>query len=327
MNFDVLCDCRRSQKENGIKHLHSYFNSENNDVFDIQQLWVGCYFKKQDEQGDIINDPTCFDSCEGATLIDVETTPVEWIKNIVNCLPKTGAPITVVRDENESVILGFSYEGNDYECINTKLSCTLLDPVDRKRRITYYQVETTTGEALIIHIKNLRDFTEEPESWMLYDIMGSSTVSASLGKKQDNTVFAYRIVFEIENMLRKIVSSKFPDTDTLFKSIDVTFNDKKKSLYETLKKKKDIEAAKLLAEPNTPLIEYMDWSNWIEIFEQQHKILFSNFSNSFEAMKSFKNYLEQIQPVRNKVAHMREVEIEDIKTLRQAGKRIQQLLT
>lgn len=293
---------------------------EDGDPTEVKDVLIDCLYETIDE-----NNTVSETECLGPTLINIDTSPVEWLQNIIKCFPQPGIPISVIKDENEPVILGFSHNGKDYEG-KTTFSCSIVNTDNKNQRITYYEIELHDGRALIIQVANIGDINASPESWLLGEIEESdrprpeSLPGKNCNKNKDYNIWAYKIVYEIENLLQEIVDKKFTDTDSLLKSI----KGEKETLYQSLQRKKNTEESKQLKKLNLPLIAYMDWSEWINLFDSKWEQIFQ-FPNNFEAKKSFKQLLEQVQPSRNKVAHMREVGLEDIKLLQQSYTKVKSL--
>jgi hypothetical protein len=175
----------------------------------------------------------------------------------------------------------------------------------------------------------------QPESWLLIEIEEGKTpytkgnhTYPSAKKMGHYAMSAYMITYEIEHLFREIVSGKFPDIDNLLNNITVQkLLNQKELLYEALRRKRDTEKSKLLdgsLSSDLQLIDYMDWNDWIILFKEKWSDFFP-FNNQPEAMKSFIRILEQTQPIRNKVAHMREVTSQDIESLRRTRDTIKSL--
>jgi len=272
----------------------------------------------------------------GDSIVDAFQSPVDCVKDLVATFsPTKGDPIIAEPDGEKQVVKSFDYNNKHYECKTTFL-CSI--PNRSGYRITWYLVVFSGGEALLQRRENI-SIESELDTWLLAEI--NENVETPRPSKQippgqiDSLryiVSGYRILYEIENIFRDLVLQKFPDIEKLFKEIQVSKppDNGKEILYDTLLRKKGIEESRLLiASPQDliQLIDYMDWGDWITLFDRKWNGFFGDrFSNQYVAKESFINILKEIQPIRNKVAHMRDVTVNDIELLRRAREKVKSLL-
>ena len=268
----------------------------------------------------------------GMSIIDDESSPIDWVQRIAKYFPKSKDPIEVNKDENEPIILGFSYNGKNYDPIRTVFSCNQVEENISK---TWYVLELSDGRALIQQIEDFNlTLGSQPEKWFLIELREGKTPYSKADIKHNISINyatpAYRILWEIENAFREIITNKFPDSDNLLKTITVSKPDgRRETLYDNLSRKKGTEESRLLIisqAQQMEQIDYMDWSDWITLFDDKARDLFSQFPNIGEAKKTIIRIIEEIQPIRNKIAHMRGVTMGDIDALRKAREKVNALL-
>jgi len=269
------------------------------------------------------------DSCGiGKTIVDDNSSPVEWVQRIINYFPVSGESIKVNKDEKEPVILGFSYRGKSYDQIKTIFSCSRVN--QEGVRETWYLISLSDGMALIQQREDITLETDsQPETWLLIEIETGKTPSIKkdiVPSRPINYVLpAYRILYEVEGLFRSLISNRFTDGDSFFRTVTIERAGQQQTLYNISSQRKQQEGS----ESYTPLkgvslIDYIDWSEWIDLFRQKWVNLFPNkegLRNRFITM------LDECKAVRNKVAHMRPVTLQDIELLRKTRQNIKDLIS
>ncbi|MDI6788517.1 MAG: hypothetical protein QME51_09115 [Planctomycetota bacterium] len=261
----------------------------------------------------------------GVAIIDTNISPLEWIQRILDCFPRSGEPIKVNKDEKESVILGFSYRGKSYDQMKTILSCSKVN--QKGIRETWYLVELSDGMALIQQREDITlETSSQPETWLLIEIKKGETPSVEEDVSPGRVNYAtsgYRIIYEIEDLFRSLISNKFANRDELFKAITIERKGQQQTLYKILLQRKEQEES----ESYTPLtggslIDYMDWSEWIDLF----RLKFADLFPRKEGLRNrFITMLDESKVIRNKVAHMRPVTLQDIELLRKTKQNIKDI--
>ena len=252
----------------------------------------------------------------GDFVIDSGQSPVDCVKDLVTLyFPQKGEPLRVEKDEKEPDIISFNYRNTNYGDCKTIFSCSIPDSNDSNWRVTWYWVKFEKGEALLQHRQNIIE--SEPDIWLLADISMDAVIPPPLSPghilvSQESgsvkyAVMAYRILYEIENLLRRIIITVFPNNkiEEVLKNTACGSKDKNESVFDRVSQRKKQEQSIFLSQKNVSLIEYIDWQEYIEIFRQNKDDFFSGFPNRQEAMKRFISKLEETQSVRHKIAHMR----------------------
>ena len=85
----------------------------------------------------------------GQVIVDVGTSPLEWIQNMFVYLPQVGEPVKVKIDEETGNLLAFIYKNKHYEIAKTILSHSVPKPESPDHRNTFYLVEFQSGDALL----------------------------------------------------------------------------------------------------------------------------------------------------------------------------------
>ncbi len=284
-------------------------------------------------------------------ILNIEDSPVDCVLRLIQSyFSSKGEPI-VPPDKEEPIIHSFDYKGKNYgECI-TKFSCTMPEPGNSNYRITWYLVEFPHGEALLQHRENILIQTE-PDSWLLVDIDtddiifgpededGLTPVIGERPRQKGSlpshsiepvkyAIDAYKILYEIEQLLRELITTTFPDNELDEMLKGVTFSsdgNKRESVYDRVSRRKETEQSKGLSR-GAPLIEYIDWGEYITVFRKEWNVLSHNkWSHDEEAKKGFIAKLEEAQLSRQKVAHMRSgITRDDIDLLKRAKETVQKL--
>ncbi|MEK7310240.1 MAG: hypothetical protein AAB038_05425 [Planctomycetota bacterium] len=272
----------------------------------------------------------------GWVILTTGDIPVHCIKNIAEIfLPEEGIPIKVEKKLGENGICSFDYRGENYGQCKTVFSCSILDNNDSSYQITWFLLEFPGGEALLQYREHLLGVDEGV--WLLTDISKSTIVTGErLGTKllpiiaTKNATGAYHACFQSETLIRNLIAKICPN-DELEKILkDTTYrrgDNKSESLFEMASGRKQEEQEMGFADKDTPLIEYIDWSDYITIFRKQGDALFKNVKNKDKVMKLFISRIEEAKYARHKIAHMRNnITKEDIDSLDRMKKTVAELL-
>ncbi len=292
----------------------------------------------------------------GSSAINIEDSPVDCVLDLIESyFPSKGDDgIKVEPDKEEPIIHSFDYKGKHYGECKTTFSCSIPEPGNSEYRITWYLVEFPRGKALLKHMENSSK-QAEPDTWQLVDIdidiekeyifgpEDETGVCTAIGEQPRPKEFlpshsiepvryaidAYKILYEVENLLRDLITTTFPANELEEMLKRVTFSgdgNKRESVYDRVSRRKETEQSKDLSR-GSPLIEYIDWGEYIEVFRQKWDVLSRNkWPNNEEAKKGFIAKLEAAQLSRQKVAHMRSgITRDDIDLLRKAKETVQKL--
>jgi hypothetical protein len=270
---------------------------------------------------------SCRDCGYGRTIIDVDTSPLEWLQNMFDYLPQVGEPVKVEVDEETGNLLAFIYKNKHYDIAKTILSHSVPKPESLEHRNTFYLVEFQGGDALLKKEEGVPTDSNQQavDIWFIIDhyVKSGAPIPQKLPARKPSSAYlsrkyateSYSILYEIETLLRNLIEQSFPDLGNAFKTVSISRSDnKQENLLKKLQEAREREQSECLdAVLNFSLIQYIEWWDLIEFVRQKWDVLFP----SKEAAKTaFIQDLQNIRGIRNKVAHMRALKREDIDSLK-----------
>lgn len=274
----------------------------------------------------------------GQTIVDVDTSPLEWLQNIFDYLPQVGEPVKVEIDEETGNLLAFIYKNKHYDIAKTILSYSVPKPESPEHRNTFYVVEFQGGDALLKKEQGVPTVSNQQvvDIWFIIDHNVKEVVPipdklpdrklplAYLSRKY--AVKCYEALYDIETLLRKLIEQLFPDPDleNAFRTANISRpGNKQENLLKKLQETREREQSECLdAVLNFPLIQYIEWGDLIEFIRQKWDVL---FPSKGEAKAAFTQDLKNIKGIRNKIAHMRELKREDMDSLKKALEKLEKI--
>lgn len=274
----------------------------------------------------------------GQIIVDVDTSPLEWIQNMFAYLSQVGELAKVKIDEETGNLLAFSYKNKHYEIAKTILSYSVPKPELPEYRNTFYLVEFQGGDALLkkeqgvptdsnqqtVIVWFIIDHNVKPGTPIPHKLPARKLSSAYLSRKYATE--CYLILYEIETLLRKLIEEKFPslELEDVLKTITISSRDnKQENLLKKLQEAKKREQSECLdAVLNFPLVQYIEWWDLIEFIRQKWDVF---FPSKGAAKAAFIQDLQNIRIIRNKIAHMRELKREDIDSLKKVLEKLDKI--
>ena len=112
-----------------------------------------------------------------------------------------------------------------------------------------------------------------------------------------------------------MIEQLFPDLEKAFRTVSISKHDnRQENLLKKLQEAREREQSGCLdAVLNFPLIQYIEWWDLIEFIRQKWDVL---FPSKGAAKAAFIQDLQNMRLIRNKIAHMRELQRDDIDSLK-----------
>jgi len=261
----------------------------------------------------------------GQTVVDTFQSPLQWLRAIFEFLPtEGGSAVRVEEDDETGYPKTFDHDGQHYEVAEVLMAVHVQKPGPAALKMTCFLIEVEGGEVVLRREEGIPTDKGDQTVWFMTcsDLrravprpllsLSPSPTKLTAWRAQK----AYGELYRIETLLRNAIKDRFPDAEALFKSISARdAGGKDTSLLKKLQSAKEKEQSQSLRYIEYPLVQYMEWTDLIRLIDQKWVDLFPGKSG---AKNSFLQKLQDLRDVRNKIAHMRGADLEDLDLLKRS---------